>query len=81
MRQYGQVSSDAEAPALARGALRALREALARPGRDREAAFALLAADGLLTHAVERYADTEDPETALRVLLALLGEEAGEGSG
>lgn len=50
-------------------AIRALEHALARPGRDRDAAQALLAADHLLTLACERAADAADPETALRDVL------------
>lgn len=54
---------------LVEGALAALGETLARPGRSREAAYALLAADGLLTYAVEDAARADDPEGALRGIL------------
>jgi hypothetical protein len=54
---------------LVEGALAALGETLAHPGRNREAAFALLAADGLLTYAVEDAARAEDPEGELRGIL------------
>jgi hypothetical protein len=46
-----------------------LDEALARPGRVRESAFALLAADALLTYACEAALDSDDPDRALRGLL------------
>lgn len=60
----------------AEAALRALREALARPGRDREGAFALLAADALLTEASRGLLEAEDPEGALIALMVrIAGEE------
>ncbi|MSR22678.1 MAG: hypothetical protein EXR92_03910 [Gemmatimonadetes bacterium] len=77
--RYGRVRLDGSAPELARGAIQALREALARPGRVREAAYALLAADGLLTQAVEAGLEDEDPETAFHAILTLLGQEAERG--
>jgi hypothetical protein len=61
--------------AAADAALRALREALARPGRNREGAFALLAADALLTDASRGLLEAEDPEGAL---IALMDRIAGE---
>ena len=45
---------------------------LARPGRDREGAFHLLAADALLTYACEASAGEEDVERSLVDLLELL---------
>lgn len=64
--------------AAAEAALRALREALARPGRNREGAFALLAADALLTEASRGLLEAEDPEEALIALMdRIAGEEAG----
>lgn len=66
---YGGVGSEAGGSEGISAAFRALREALARPGRDRSAAHALLAADALLTRACEEAADAADPETELlRVL-------------
>jgi len=60
----------------AEAAFRALREAAARPGRDREGAFALLAADALLTEAARGLLAAEEPETALTDLLErVAGEE------
>ena len=48
---------------------RHLGEALKRPGRNREAAFYLLAADALLTYACEASVEHDDPEAALSLLL------------
>jgi hypothetical protein len=47
----------------------ALAEAERRPGRDRHAAFYLLAADALFTYACEAAADDEDVEEKLRAML------------
>jgi len=75
MEQYGRVPLDGSASELTRGAVRALREALGRPGRVREGAYALLAADGLLTYTIEACLNEEDPEAGLRDILAILGDE------
>lgn len=48
-----------------------LDEARRRPGRVRESAFALLAADALVTYACEAALELEDPEAALEMLLAV----------
>ena len=54
--------------------LRSLQSALARPGRVRESAFELLAADAFLTFACEAALETEAPRSALMGLLTeLLG--------
>lgn len=55
--------------------MRALREALERPGRDRPAAFRLLAADAYLTWACEAAVDLDEPEEALRELLERVAAE------
>lgn len=68
MERFAGEGADA-GEALVEGTLTALGETLARPGRSREAAFALLAADGLLTYAVEDAARARDPEGALRGIL------------
>jgi hypothetical protein len=47
----------------------ALDEARAKPGRVRESAFHLLAADALVTYACEAALDEADPSTALRTIL------------
>jgi hypothetical protein len=47
-----------------------LAAARARTGRVRESAFRLLEADALITYACEAALDTEDPEAALRHVLA-----------
>ena len=57
-------------------ALGQLDEALARPGRDREGAFHLLATDALLTYACEAAAGEEDMERRLSSLLAQLRPDA-----
>lgn len=63
---------------LGRAAGRALTRALTGPSRDRETAYALLAADALLTDAAGRTADVPDPDAALVALLdALQGGQAG----
>ena len=59
----------------------ALRQALMRPGRDREGAYALLAADALVTRAVGRAVEAADPEDALRALLVGVAAEAPEAPG
>jgi len=69
MEQFG-----GEEATVVEGALRALEATLDRPGRNREGAYALLAADGLLTYAVEDAARAEDPETTLREILARVSE-------
>lgn len=56
--------------------VRALREALERSGRDREAAFRLLAADAFLTWACEAAVELEEePRPALRQLLDRVAAE------
>jgi hypothetical protein len=67
-----------DADALTEGALRALREALARTGRNREGAYALLAADALLTAAAQESANGDDPDGALSALLSRVAGEAPE---
>jgi len=54
--------------------IQAIGETLERPGRNRDGAFALLAADGLLTYAVEDAAGSPDPEAALTEILARVTE-------
>ena len=51
-----------------------LAKALGKPGRDREAAFHLLAADAFLTYACEALAHEPDPRAALETLLGGLGD-------
>ncbi len=70
---------DDVADALVRRGLRALGEALARPGRDRGAAFRLLAADAYLTYACQAAAEGDDPEGALREILTRIGDADGSG--
>jgi hypothetical protein len=47
----------------------ALDEACSRPGRVRESAFQLLAADALVTYACEAALEEADPPAALRTIL------------
>lgn len=47
----------------------ALDEARSRPGRIRESAFQLLAADALVTYACEAALEESDPPAALRAIL------------
>lgn len=63
--------------ALARRGVDALSEALARPGRNRTAAFHLLAADAYLTYACEAVVEESDVETGLIEILRLVAAEAG----
>jgi hypothetical protein len=69
VERYGGVSPQAAGAELAVGGVRALREALRTPPGDREAAWALLAADALFTWAVEEAADAEDPGEVLAAVL------------
>jgi hypothetical protein len=76
MHRYAEASPHEDVDGLLEGVRRALRYSLAHPGRDREAAFSLLAADGLLTLVVERLADADDPEARIRALVAELAADA-----
>lgn len=58
---------------LSREGLRELERALGAPGRVRESAFHLLAADALLTYACEAALDEDDPESRLSELMARAG--------
>ena len=73
-RRFGGTSLEARGEPLVEAAAAALGHALAHPGRSREAAYALLAADALLTGACEDAAEAADPEAELRELLARLRE-------
>ena len=55
--------------ALVNAGLRHLESAVARPGRDREAAHQLLAADALVTYACEAASEADDVEGALAEVL------------
>ena len=56
-------------------ARKALDEARARPGRLRESAFQLLAADALVTYACEAALEQADPSAALRAILLRTASE------
>ncbi len=79
IRRWAGVEPEAAPRELVAGALRALDQAVDRPGRDREAAEALLAADALLTWAMEDAADAPDPQGALREILDRVVEAEGGG--
>lgn len=59
--------------ALLRGGLAELRRARSRPGRVRESALSLLAADALLTWACEAALEAGDPEASMAVVLKRAG--------
>ena len=61
--------SDGVSAALLDKALQSLDEALARPGRNREGALHLLAADGFLTYACEAATEADDVGATLRSLV------------
>jgi len=63
------VGSGPTAQRILRMARAALDDARANPGRVRESAFHLLAADALVTYACEAALDEADPSTALRTIL------------
>ena len=63
------VESGSMAERITRLARAALDEACAAPGRVRESAFHLLAADALVTYACEAALDEADPIAALRTIL------------
>ena len=80
IERFGGVVGGAEPGDLCDAALRALDEAALRTtGRTREAAFALLAADALITEAVGRLAETEDPEAELLSLIDRIASATDEG--
>ena len=54
---------------LLRAGLLHLEEALGRPGRDREAAYQLLAADALITYGCEAASEAADVRGVLREVL------------
>ncbi len=54
---------------LVAGGLAHLDEAVARPGRDREAAYQLLAADALITYGCEAASEATDMRGVLREVL------------
>jgi hypothetical protein len=79
MKRFGGFRGSVDPAALTEATMRALEEATRRTGGNREAAFALLAADGLITHAVGGLAKAEDPESELLTLIGRLASGGGEG--
>jgi rubrerythrin len=74
IRRWAGATPEAAPPESVDAAVQALHAALDRTGRRRETAEALLAADALLTYAVEDAAAAPDPESALDALLRRVGE-------
>ena len=64
---------------LVKAGLRHLEEAVARPGRDRQAAYRLLAADALITYACEAASEAADVQAALGGIFSRIWT-AGEGA-
>ena len=79
IERFGGVVGSAELGDLCDAALRALDEAALRTGRTRGAAFALLAADALITEAVGCLAEAEDPEAELIALIDRIASATDEG--
>lgn len=71
----GEIGPSTVADELARRGLEALDGALARPGRNRETAFRLLAADAYLTWASEAMVESPEPEGALVDLIRRIGAD------
>jgi hypothetical protein len=69
----GAPDGESSSHALARVGRTRLDSALARPGRERESAFRLLEADGLLTYACEAALEEDGPVAALHGILAVAG--------
>ena len=69
MERYATSSNPGRFSESLSGGREALLFALRHPGRNREAAFALLAADALLTLACEQALDVDDPEEVLLEIL------------
>lgn len=67
----GDESSTQRTRALADAAEHALDRARGRPGRVRDSAFELLAADALITYACESALEEENPEAVLAKLLRI----------
>lgn len=62
---------------LERRGVESLRRAMAGPGRNRDSAFHLLAADAYLTWSAEALLESSDPESALRALLRRVAAAGG----
>ncbi|MGM0668207.1 MAG: hypothetical protein ACQET1_00725 [Gemmatimonadota bacterium] len=70
----GEARASAGPEGLEKAGAEAIAEALAAPGRNRTAAFRLLAGDALLTYACEATAEEERPGETLEILLKRLGD-------
>ena len=75
------VKAESVAVTLSGAALEHLDEALARPGRNREGALHLLAADALMTYACEAAAEEPEAERILSSLLAAVGAAGASSTG
>ncbi|MEX2466997.1 MAG: hypothetical protein WD995_08800 [Gemmatimonadota bacterium] len=71
---YAEEGPEGRVRTLSRLAVKALGSTRARPGRVRDSAFELLAADALLTYACEAALETEDVEEALLGVLGSVSE-------
>lgn len=69
LSEDGAASPDDLVGSLTAHGIRALDRARANPGRVRESAFDLLAADALLTYACEAALEADDVESALHGIL------------
>jgi len=67
-----ELSGDSVLEALMHGGLRELARARAEPGRVRNSAFHLLAADALITYGCEAALETDAPEVELRRFVGLV---------
>jgi hypothetical protein len=76
MSRFGEFLPGSSSDDFASAGLRALQEALRRPGRENEGAFALLAADGLLTYAAGDLVESDAPARAFEALLARVAATA-----
>jgi hypothetical protein len=79
IREYGALAADegGSAEEMEAAATQALAAALARQGGSREGAFALLAADSLLTSLCEGAADASDPASRLESLVRRVSVAGG----
>jgi len=79
MGVFGWDGGSVDPEALAGSGVRALVRSLSHTGRDREGAYTLLAADGLITLAVEALAADSDLEAGLHdLIVAIVASADGE---
>jgi hypothetical protein len=78
IQTFGATAFPVAEGALPQAIRNALNKALSLPPERREAAWALLAADALLTWGVEAAASAQDPALAIEAVLELVVERAQE---